>query len=82
MTSLLDDAKRDDATLVPLGRVVDEPAEGGPFFQPHLIIDVDNSPAVASAVDMPFGGFKQSGIGRGHGLEGISEYTELQIVPT
>lgn len=34
----------------------------------------------ASAVDMPFGGFKQSGLGRGHGLEGIYEYTELQVI--
>ncbi len=34
----------------------------------------------ASAVDMPFGGFKQSGIGRGHGIEGIHEYTELQLI--
>ncbi|KAB8188794.1 aldehyde dehydrogenase family protein [Nonomuraea phyllanthi] len=34
----------------------------------------------ASAVDMPFGGFKQSGIGRGHAVEGIHEYTELQVI--
>ena len=34
----------------------------------------------ASSVAMPFGGFKQSGIGRGHGVEGIVEYTELQIL--
>lgn len=34
----------------------------------------------ASSVDMPFGGFKQSGLGRGHGVEGIHEYTELQIL--
>lgn len=34
----------------------------------------------ASSVAMPFGGLKQSGIGRGHGVEGIVEYTELQIL--
>lgn len=34
----------------------------------------------ASAVDMPFGGMKQSGIGRGHAVEGILEYTELQVL--
>lgn len=34
----------------------------------------------ASAVDMPFGGIKQSGIGRGHGIEGVHEYTELQVI--
>ena len=27
-----------------------------------------------------FGGFKEGGIGRGHGFEEIYEYTELQIV--
>jgi acyl-CoA reductase-like NAD-dependent aldehyde dehydrogenase len=26
----------------------------------------------------PYGGFKQSGIGREHGLEGLAEYTELK----
>ncbi|WP_180994212.1 aldehyde dehydrogenase family protein [Bacillus sp. Marseille-P3661] len=34
----------------------------------------------ASAVNMPFGGFKQSGIGRGHGVEGLYEHTELQAL--
>lgn len=34
----------------------------------------------ASAVNMPFGGFKQSGIGRGHGIEGLHEYMELQAL--
>lgn len=34
----------------------------------------------ASAVNMPFGGFKQSGIGRGHGVEGLLEHTELQAI--
>jgi acyl-CoA reductase-like NAD-dependent aldehyde dehydrogenase len=28
--------------------------------------------------DTPFGGFKQSGIGREFGSEGLSEYVELQ----
>ncbi|WP_408007969.1 aldehyde dehydrogenase family protein [Pseudalkalibacillus sp. A8] len=32
----------------------------------------------ASAANMPFGGFKQSGIGRGHGVEAVHEHTELQ----
>jgi aldehyde dehydrogenase len=34
----------------------------------------------ASAVNMPFGGFKQSGIGRGHGVEALHAYTELQAL--
>ncbi|MFB5191393.1 aldehyde dehydrogenase family protein [Alicyclobacillus fastidiosus] len=34
----------------------------------------------ASAADMPFGGFKQSGIGRGHAVEGLHEHTELQAI--
>ncbi|PLS18576.1 aldehyde dehydrogenase [Bacillus sp. M6-12] len=34
----------------------------------------------ASAANMPFGGFKQSGIGRGHGVEGLYENTELQAI--
>jgi acyl-CoA reductase-like NAD-dependent aldehyde dehydrogenase len=29
---------------------------------------------------LPFGGFKQSGIGREGGLEGLSSYTELKSV--
>jgi aldehyde dehydrogenase (NAD+) len=29
----------------------------------------------------PFGGFKQSGLGREYGLEGIQEYVELQSIP-
>jgi len=29
----------------------------------------------------PFGGFKRSGLGREHGLEGIKEYVELQSIP-
>jgi aldehyde dehydrogenase len=34
----------------------------------------------ASAVNMPFGGFKQSGIGRGHGVEALYEQMELQAL--
>ncbi|WP_462409765.1 aldehyde dehydrogenase family protein [Neobacillus sp. Marseille-QA0830] len=34
----------------------------------------------ASAVNMPFGGFKQSGIGRGHGVEALHEHMELQAI--
>ncbi|PLS17050.1 aldehyde dehydrogenase [Bacillus sp. M6-12] len=34
----------------------------------------------ASAVNMPFGGFKQSGIGRGHGVEALYEQMELQAI--
>ena len=30
--------------------------------------------------DVPFGGFKQSGIGREMGLAGFEEYTEIQSV--
>jgi acyl-CoA reductase-like NAD-dependent aldehyde dehydrogenase len=29
----------------------------------------------------PFGGFKQSGVGRENGVEGIDAYTELQTIP-
>ena len=31
-------------------------------------------------ISSPFGGFKQSGIGREFGEEGLAEYTELQTV--
>ncbi|WP_101951112.1 aldehyde dehydrogenase family protein [Mycobacterium sp. 3519A] len=34
----------------------------------------------ASDVTMPFGGFKQSGIGRGHGVQALEEASELQIL--
>ncbi|WP_180994161.1 aldehyde dehydrogenase family protein [Bacillus sp. Marseille-P3661] len=34
----------------------------------------------ASAVNMPFGGYKQSGIGRGHAVEGLHEHTELKAI--
>lgn len=35
-----------------------------------------------SSVDAPMGGFKQSGLGRRHGREGILKYTESQTVST
>lgn len=34
----------------------------------------------ASHVSMPFGGFKQSGVGRGHGYIAVEECSELQIL--
>jgi aldehyde dehydrogenase len=34
----------------------------------------------ASDVSMPFGGFKGSGIGRGHGITALEACTELQII--
>jgi acyl-CoA reductase-like NAD-dependent aldehyde dehydrogenase len=34
----------------------------------------------ASDVSMPFGGFKGSGIGRGHGLTALHACTELQTI--
>jgi len=36
--------------------------------------------AGASGPNMPFGGFKQSGIGRGHGIEALHEQMELQTI--
>ncbi|MBI2822228.1 MAG: aldehyde dehydrogenase family protein [Acidobacteria bacterium] len=41
-----------------------------------------NTHAVASAVDMPFGGFKWSGLGRGHGVVALEEQFELQTIST
>jgi aldehyde dehydrogenase len=41
-----------------------------------------NTHAMASAVDMPFGGFKSSGLGRGHGEVGLEEQFELQTIST
>ncbi|AEY85485.1 aldehyde dehydrogenase [Streptomyces hygroscopicus subsp. jinggangensis 5008] len=34
----------------------------------------------ASDASMPFGGFKQSGIGRGHGEIAVDESTEVQVL--
>jgi betaine-aldehyde dehydrogenase len=31
-----------------------------------------------TAPQMPFGGFKQSGVGRENGLEGLLEFTEIK----
>jgi len=41
-----------------------------------------NTHAMASAVDMPFGGFKSSGLGRGHGEVALEEQFELQTIST
>jgi len=41
-----------------------------------------NTHAVSSAVDMPFGGFKFSGLGRGHSVIGLEEQFELQTIST
>ena len=35
---------------------------------------------MAIAGDLPFGGYKHSGIGREWGLEGIEEYTEIKTI--
>jgi succinate-semialdehyde dehydrogenase/glutarate-semialdehyde dehydrogenase len=35
-----------------------------------------------AAMDGPMGGFKQSGVGRRHGPEGIRKYTEPQTIVT
>ena len=32
--------------------------------------------------DSPFGGYKQSGLGREHGLEGFEEYLQLKTIGT
>jgi aldehyde dehydrogenase (NAD+) len=34
----------------------------------------------AHGVDMPFGGYKQSGIGRQNGLQGFEQYLETKAV--
>jgi aldehyde dehydrogenase len=36
----------------------------------------------ASGVDMPFGGFKESGLGRGHGVVALEEQFELHTIST
>jgi aldehyde dehydrogenase len=36
----------------------------------------------SSGVDMPFGGFKQSGVGRGHGVVALEEQFELHTLST
>ncbi len=39
-----------------------------------------NAHVFASGVDMPFGGFKSSGLGRGHGIVALEEQFELHTV--
>jgi acyl-CoA reductase-like NAD-dependent aldehyde dehydrogenase len=34
----------------------------------------------ASGVDMPFGGFKESGLGRGHGVVALEEQFEMHTI--
>lgn len=41
-----------------------------------------NAHTFASGVDMPFGGFKLSGLGRGHAVVGLEEQFELQTIST
>jgi betaine-aldehyde dehydrogenase len=41
------------------------------------IVSIDGYP---QAFGTPFGGFKQSGLGREFGSEGLNEYTELQSI--
>ena len=36
--------------------------------------------AAWASVDSPMGGFKESGLGRRHGAEGILRYTEAQTI--
>jgi aldehyde dehydrogenase (NAD+) len=34
------------------------------------------------SADAPFGGYKQSGIGREMGMAGFEEYTEIKLIAT
>ena len=34
------------------------------------------------AADAPFGGYKQSGVGREMGVAGFEEYTEIKVIAT
>ena len=43
--------------------------------------DVDKTRDVESA-DMPFGGYKHSGIGREMGLAGFEEYLKIKAIAT
>jgi succinate-semialdehyde dehydrogenase/glutarate-semialdehyde dehydrogenase len=46
-------------------------------------VNVNEAYAAAwASVDAPMGGYKQSGLGRRHGREGITKYTEVQNVAT
>jgi acyl-CoA reductase-like NAD-dependent aldehyde dehydrogenase len=37
---------------------------------------------IGSEPDVPFGGFKESGMGREHGVMGMQSYMEAQVVWT
>ena len=41
-------------------------------------VGVNNGMCIAG--DIPFGGYKASGIGREWGVEGIEEYTEIKML--
>ena len=45
-----------------------------------LYIDGNLRPAMCIAGDLPFGGYKSSGIGRAWGIEGIEEYFEKKAL--
>ncbi len=45
-------------------------------------VAVNDSYAMWAAMDAPMGGFKESGVGRRHGPEGIRKFTEVQAVVT
>ncbi|WAH35714.1 aldehyde dehydrogenase family protein [Alicyclobacillus dauci] len=142
--SLIDDAKRRGAKVIPLGRILDsEDFERGYFLQPTLVLDAgydapivaeeqfgptvpvlpyDDEEQVISLVNdsiygltssvwgeeehatrvarriqagttmintaavqgldvrFPFGGYKQSGVGREYGVEGLLAYVETHVI--
>jgi len=42
------------------------------------LIEINSTPPMM--FDLPFGGFKQSGLGRENGREGVESYTETKTV--